>query len=389
MFLIVFVRWLRGTVTFLITGAFPEKLINLCLRNGLPVWGIKHLPQGIEASTNASDYRRLRPLAKQTNTKVRLRKKSGLYVYRHRYRHRKPMLVGVICIAVLLFISSQFVWRVDINGCINIPQEELRSQLSQFGVKPGVWSASIDARELQRRLILNDNRIAWIAINIVGSTAQIELRERDIPPPPIDPDDRAANVVADCDGQIRYIEVYEGQSLVKKGDTVSRGDIIVSGIMEDQYGNRQFKYARAKIIAHTYEEQRVETPLNQPEWVVSGTPVMRHYLIAGNWRIPLFIHIGSKGQAYSLVHESKGLLSIPKVTLLKERATPVTLEVVTITEHEAKEFAMRQLSELHNASPDIKVVSREIEGRCENGVYYLTERALVEKDIAKEVEILR
>ncbi|HWP51447.1 MAG TPA: sporulation protein YqfD [Clostridia bacterium] len=388
MFLIIFVRWLRGTVTFLITGAFPEKLINLCLRNGLPVWGIKHLPEGIEASTNAEHYHRLRPMARQTGTKVRIAKKSGLWVYRHRYRRRKGFLVGMLCAMLLLVVASQFVWRVDINGCIIIPEEELRAELEELGVKPGVWAAKIDARTLEQQLRLNDGRIAWIAINIVGSTAQIELRERDIPPDPIDPDGRVGNVVAACDGQIRYMEVYEGKLVVKIGDTVSAGDIIVSGIMEDQYGNRQFKYARAKVLAHAYEDQDIQVPLKQPKWVTNGEPATKSYLEWGNVRIPMFFPLKMKEQPYSIIWQRESLLPSENLSILKGTTTPVQLQSSEISEHEAKEYAMRQLNALRESSPDSKVISREIEGRCENGIYYLAEHALVEKDIAKEVEIL-
>lgn len=389
MFFIVLVRWLRGTVTFLITGAFPEKLINLCLRNGLPVWGIKHLPEGIEASTNADHYHRLRPMTRQTGTKVRITKKSGLWVYRHRYRHRKGFLAGLICVMLSLIVASQFVWRVDINGCITIPEEELRAELHELGVKPGVWAAKIDARTLQQQLRLIDGRIAWIAINIVGSTAQIELRERDIPPDPLDPDARVGNVVAACDGQIRYMEVYEGQAVVKIGDTVSAGDIIVSGIMEDQYGNRQFKYARAKVMAHTFEDQDIAVPLKQPTWVPNGNPNIKSYLEWGSVRIPMFFPLKMKEQPYSITWQREMLVPSENLSILRRTSTPVQLQTNEITELEAKEYAMRQLNALRESTPDSKVLSREIDGRCEKGVYYLTERALVEKDIAREVEILR
>lgn len=389
MFLIVWIRWLRGTVTFLITGAFPERLINLCVKNGLPVWGIKHLSQGIEASTNADNYHRLRPMARQTNTKVRIKDKSGLWVLRHRYRRRRGFVIGALCAILLLIVASNHIWRVDINGCVTIPEEELRAELAELGVKAGARASSIDARELQQRLMLIDDRIAWIAINVVGSNAQIELREREMPPAPIDPDDRAGNIVADCDGQIRYLEVYEGQTVVKIGDTVSAGDIIVSGIMEDQYGNRQFKYARAKVMAHAYEEQHVEIPLIQPQWIQSGDPVTKSYLELGGVCIPMFFPRKMNEQPYSLVQQRENVFSIPKLSILKQTVTPMQIDTVTISEHQAKEYAMRQLISLREGTTPVKVMSREIEGYCENGIYHLTERTLVEKDIAREIEILR
>lgn len=393
MFLLVLVRWLRGTVTFLITGAFPEKLINLCLRNNLPVWGIRHLPQGIEASTLAGDYARLRPMARQTGTRVRIKSKSGLWVYRHRYRRRKGFAVGLCCAVLALIVASQFVWRVDINGCVTIPEEELRETLSELGVRPGAPSRKIDATALQQRLRLIDERIAWIAINIVGSTAQIELSEREAPPDPLDPDDRVGNVVAACDGQIRYMEVYEGQPVVKIGDTVSAGDVIVSGIMEDQYGNRQFKYARAKVLAHTYEDHDIRVPLKQPVWAQNGEPEIKSFLEWGDIRIPMFFRLKMKEQPYAISWQREPLLSSENdwenLGIIKRTETPVRLETREITEFEAKEYAMRQLNALRESTPESTVISREIDGRVDNGVYCLTERALVQKNIAKEAEILR
>ncbi len=393
MFLLVLVRWLRGTVTFLITGAFPEKLINLCMRNNLPVWGIRHLPQGIEASTLAGHYARLRPMARQTGTKVRIKSKSGLWVYRHRYRRRKGFAAGFFCALLALLIATQFVWRVDINGCETIPEAELRETLAELGVRPGAFSCRIDAHVLQQELRLIDERIAWIAINIVGSTAQIELRERAKPPELLDPDDKIGNIVAACDGQIRYMEVYEGQSVVKIGDTVSAGDVIVSGIMEDQYGNRQFKYARARVLAHTYEDNEVLVPLRQPKWTPNGNPDTKSFLEWGSLRIPLFFSLKMKEQPYEIFWQREPIFTSENhwenLGLIKRTQTPVRLETHEITEFEAKEYAMRQLNALRENTPESRVLSREIDGRLEGGVYRLTERALVEKDIAKEVEILK
>ena len=53
MFLLTWLRWLRGTVTFLITGAFPERLVNLCIRSRLPVWGVSRRKDGLIAHTYA------------------------------------------------------------------------------------------------------------------------------------------------------------------------------------------------------------------------------------------------------------------------------------------------------------------------------------------------
>ena len=88
MFLLTWLRWLRGTVTFLITGAFSERLVNLCIRSRLPVWGVSRRKDGLIAHTYARQYRRLRPMARASRTKIRVRERRGLPFWQYRYRHR-------------------------------------------------------------------------------------------------------------------------------------------------------------------------------------------------------------------------------------------------------------------------------------------------------------
>lgn len=390
MFLIRILRWLRGTVTFLITGAFPERLVNLCVRARLPLWDV--IPKGpgcCRASTYAESYRRIRPLARKSGVRVRIESKKGWPFTRHRYRRRWGIAAGAaLAAAVMLFLPTR-IWSIEVNGCEEISKEEIVLALSEMGLTLGVRARSVDAHELERRMMLADDRIAWIAVNIVTSTAQIEIRERVMPPEPIDPKDRAANVVAACDGQLKSLQVYAGQPLVKVGDTVRKGEIIVSGVMQDGHGNVRLTFARAKAVAQTYEEFTVQLPLEQSELVADGETVVSRELRLFGLRIPLSLPKGRLSPLQSRSIQVISLLNKPSVELVATQITPMRRKAVTLDEFAAKELAMRQLALLRpQSTADVAVLRREFEGICENGIYCLTERALVEKDIAKQVEIL-
>ncbi len=389
MFLLEWLRWLRGTVSFLIIGSFPERLVNLCVRNRLSVWGMTRRKDGMLAQTYAMNYRKLRPLARSAGTRIRVQERSGLPFLRHRYRHRWGLAVGAVGAVVLLWFLSTRIWVVQVRGCEEIEPREIVTQLSTLGLRPGVATRSIDSRLLQRQMMMLDDRLAWIAVNLVGSTAQIELRERVKIPQRLDPKDRAGNVVAACDGQITYLEVYEGQPVVRVGDTVSRGEVVVSGIMEDQYGNTQLRYARAVVIAQVCEEQTVEVPFEQQRWIPDGSPKACTYLSMLGWELPLFLpDFGDEPEALSVSREEQRLLGTPEITRIEETRTPMKLESVRLTEHEAKEVAMHQLSLLSEGEEILSILSREMTSNRQNDHFYLTERRIVQKDIASEVEIL-
>lgn len=388
MFLLTWLRWLRGTVTFLITGAFPERLVNLCIRSRLPVWGVSRRKDGLIAHTYARQYRRLRPMARASRTKTRVQERRGLPFWQYRYRSRWGLMAGGAGAVLLLMFLSTRIWIIDVRGCDKIEPRDITSQLSALGLRPGVAAREIDSRLMQRQMLLLDDRLAWIAINLVGSTAQIEIRERVKIPERLDPKDRAGNVVAACDGQIKYLEIYEGQPLVRVGDTVTKGEVIVSGIMEDQYGNTQLRYARAKVIAQVQEEQTVEVPMEQAQWVASGDPQQRSYLSIFGREIPLFFPVfGGGEEAFSISREERSLMGIPGLSLVGETHTPMRLETVRLTELQAKETAMHQMKLLTEGDEVLSIVRRAASGDPQENCYRLTEHRIVEKDIAVEVEI--
>jgi similar to stage IV sporulation protein len=94
-------------------------------------------------------------------------------------------------------------------------------------------------------------------------------------------------VIAAKDGQIKYMEVYEGQAMFVPGNTVSKGEVIVSGVMQDKHNNIRVVYARAKVIAQVYEKLVAEMPLETMELVPSGKIIDTYGLRI--WDMPLRI----------------------------------------------------------------------------------------------------
>ena len=89
--------------------------------------------------------------------------------------------------------------------------DSIISELKANGLKIGCYKHGINVKELQLKIMLEEENVSWIAINIVGSTAYIEVSERRQPPEKLFDNNKVANIVAECDGQIKYLEIYSGQ----------------------------------------------------------------------------------------------------------------------------------------------------------------------------------
>ncbi len=282
MFMTRLLRYLRGTVKIRVTGGFVERFINLCAHNGIPLWKAHRTGGVYTAVTLAGKYKAMRPLAKTAGVKLRLAGKYGLPFIRIRYRRRWGLLVGLVAIVVMLLFMSAFIWSIRIEPTQTVEEYVLRENLAQLGVRVGALRRDLDARDIERQMLLRVPELSWIALNITGSGVTVELTERTAPPDAVDVT-IPHNVIATASGQIKAMEVYEGQALVKVGDAVAAGDILVSGLVESTGAlggpvtTVRMAHARARVVAEIAETVEIVVPLQTTELQPApNAAVIRH-----------------------------------------------------------------------------------------------------------------
>lgn len=391
MFLLNFIRYLRGYVKFIVTGAFVERFLNLAARDRIPLWDGRKRGDSFTGSTIASEYRKLRKHAKKARVKMRIIEKSGAPFKRRQYRKRTGLLVGLGIFLVFVYLMSCFIWRIEINGCERVAESEVIAVLEELGVSSGVFRSSIDVRGAERRALLALDDLSWIALNIKGSTLHVEVRESDQKPAMIDPD-MPCNVVAARSGQIISMVVHSGQAVKQIGDTALEGDVVVSGITQDRLGQNLFKHARAQIVAKVQHRIIIKIPFKQTEFVETGDVRNRSFLHILGWDLPLFWP-QKIPQPYHVERE-KNMFTIAGKELpcgiLQEKYTLMREVPVIYTEGEAKLLALKELDLRQRLElTDAEILDKSAYGTTEGDTFILTAEYVCTMDIAKERQILK
>lgn len=390
MFLLNFIRYLRGHVKFMVTGAFIERFLNLAARDRIPIWDGRKRGEVFTGRTIASEYRKLRKHARKTHVRMRVVEKNGAPFKRRQYRKRTGLLVGLGIFFGFIYLMSCFIWRVEVNGCDRVAESEVIAVLDELGVSSGRLRASVDVRGAERRALLALEDLSWIALNIKGSAVHVEVRESDQMPEMIDPD-MPCNIVAARSGQITAMLVQSGQAVRQIGDTALEGDVLVSGITQDRLGQNLFKHARAEIIATVQHQIKVSVPLNQTEYIETDKVRTRRFLHLFGWDLPLFWP-QKIPQPYHVEREQQ-LVAIAGKELpcgiYKETYTLMQEVPVTYTEDEAKllalkELELRQMLELTDAD----IIEKTTYGATNNAVFELIAEYVCTMDIAQERQIL-
>ncbi|OIQ12037.1 sporulation protein YqfD [Neomoorella thermoacetica] len=227
--------YLTGYLVLTISGDDPEAFLNLALARGLTLLDVTRTGKGqILVKMPVSEYRLLRPLARESHCRVRIVDKRGLPFFSRRLRGRQLLLVGVLFFLVAIYILSACVWVVDVRpekGTLRqVTPDQVIAAARAEGLKPGAWKGRIDIRALEYGLEQRLPQLAWVGVSFHGTRAEIKVVEK-IPPPAGDDYELPASIIAAKDGVIKQILVMNGEGRVAVGDTVRRGEVLISGLI--------------------------------------------------------------------------------------------------------------------------------------------------------------
>ncbi|MCL1819919.1 MAG: sporulation protein YqfD, partial [Oscillospiraceae bacterium] len=166
---------------------------------------------------------------------------------------RYALLLSILVMSAGLFALSLFIWDMNVYGNEKIPKERIMRELGELGVGIGTLRRNIDSKELQNRMILRIPELEWLAVNVKGSRASVEVREKE-PKPDIIARNVPCNIVARKAGLITSINTLEGAAAVTVGQAVEEGQLLVSGLVNSNIIGMRQVHAMAEVTARTWYE---------------------------------------------------------------------------------------------------------------------------------------
>ena len=168
--------------------------------------------------------------------------------------------MGVIALLAALYVSPLFIWEINITGVERLSKEYISSVLAREGVRLGAFHPLIDRKSIYMNIIGNYPDISWISVNFTGSSANIEIIERDYTESAEMTSD-AANIIASKDGQIFDLKVLNGRCVVKSGDIVKKDDILISGVYDSGMMGTKYVNASGEVYAYVTDKFYTEVSL--------------------------------------------------------------------------------------------------------------------------------
>ena len=341
MYIGILIRLVFGYVRVEVEGYYIERFINICQNRNILIWNLKR-EKGVKLYLNIGvrDFKKIKQISRKTNCKIKIKNKKGIPFIVHKYKKRKIFLIFLIIIIILIYSSSKYIWNIQVNVEDNLPVENIENDLYILGLKKGTLKSKIETDKIINEIRLKRNDISWMGIDIKGTNAIIKIVKADEKPKLVDDKDYC-NIVAAKSGEIVKIIAQNGTALVKEGNQVKLGDVLIAGYMEGKYTDKRYVHSLGEVQAKVKYSKSEKIYLNQEKLKETGEKEKRFQIKFNNFQINFYKTL-SKFKIYDTIYTEKKLkifsnfylpISIVEITnkeQIKERKTYSKEEVIEL-----------------------------------------------------------
>lgn len=385
------VNLLKGEVTGRVESGFPERVLNLCAEYGVAFWDLRwESPVAFTFTLARRDWKRLRRLSKRVDCDLTAVSWKGTPFFLGRMRRRYALWVTLALGLAALVYSSFFIWDFQVEGCETVSPQEILRALERHGVGFGTYGYAVDSPELRNLLLLEMPQLSYIAVNVKGCRAYVQVRER-VPAPEIVSQREPGNTVAAKDALVTAVQPWGGEKQVLPGTTVKEGQLLISGVVESDFSGARYLRGMGKVYGRTWYTLQCRVPLTKQVKTYTGDEKVRRAVLIGKKRINFYFSSSIPGDTYDkIVSQDKwtlpGDVALP-VTMVTERLRPYTLTERERAQEEAVILAEKVLSaRLEDAMEEGEVLDRDVTWQTEGDTLLVTLSAECLEQIGRFVD---
>lgn len=277
--------WVTGYLVVRFRGQQIENVLDHASRHGIKFWGIERLTTDIMIGRiGVQQFKTVRPLLWNQDVSAAILDRRGLPFAFHKLGQRVFFLLGLGTFCLVVLYLSGFIWFIEINGNEQLPTIEIMNAALDEGLHVGQRRRDFSAKSLESKLLAHFDSLAWVGVSLQGTKVQIDIVERSTFAPS---SSLTGNIVAVHDGLVTDLFVLRGTPMVRKGDTVRQGDILISGEYYDLWGRKHHGRAEGAVQARVWYESFAEASLSRVAERKMGGRSSKFLVHIGGWTIPL------------------------------------------------------------------------------------------------------
>ena len=228
---LTFANKIRGVkVEYKITGLNLDNFINTLKNRGITLFEIKKLDnKQVIVAVSYNNSKKLFAIAKEMCYNVKKIREKGLGLILLNSVRSVGVILGALIFSLITISLSDVIFEVDYSGTGSACKGQVQEYLSSVGVNKYSRFSSFDLQNLEDQILANCNDLSFVSLQKKGNRLMVNLSlsvagEKRL-------DDSIYQFHSTVSGVVESLKVYRGTAVVKVGDKVNKGDLLVDGYM--------------------------------------------------------------------------------------------------------------------------------------------------------------
>ena len=339
-----------------IRGKNPEYFVKKIIAKNINIYDFDKKAKEVIIVVDSESYKKIKEI--KTTYKIKIIERMGVEKYKYLLGKYFIIVISFIIGILLNVILSKMIFEVEVIHPNKVIRELILDDLKEEGLEKYHFKVSYNKKEKIKEKILREeiNDLEWLEIEEVGTkyVVKVEQRKKN------EKEEVCAerNVVASKSAMILEIEATEGEVVKKKLDYVSKGDILISGLVYNKEEVVAKRCATGKVYGEVWYKVNLELPKNYYEENVTGKKKKQLEVQFLNYTYSLFSTFKTYKKKETPILQSRLLpINISLVTYLETKVIDrdYTLETIDAV---AKELAENKLRDKLNK--DDQIISKKV-----------------------------
>ena len=251
-----------------ITG-YGKRFIRKCYDYNISLYNVDYLEgDDLVVKVSLKDYKKVKRLNYYSKvTIIRYDGLKGLKLHINKYIFTYIM---ILLSFALMDILTSYIIRVDIIHENSRLRELIKEELANEGIETFRLAKDFDKLEVIKNRIVDNNqeKLEWLSITRYGMTYVVRAEERIITK--IEKEEGYAHLVSTKDALITNVNHTAGDAIVRSGDFVKKGDILVSGELKVYDQVKANTLATGEVYGNVWYTTDITFPLDFEERIYTG-----------------------------------------------------------------------------------------------------------------------
>ena len=205
-----------------------QRLINKFTEKNIDVFKIKIDGDKMSLRIDDKYLKQAKEIMDKMAIEYTVESRGGRYLLGKLSLRYLSLIIPAIIVIAVLAVMTKMCFTVDIIADSGQLKEEISLVLKENSVKPFMLKDKIDTSKLSYEISKNIDEIGFANCYFDGSVLKVEVKKVHVK----EEEKTYDEIVADRDCIITKVLVYSGTALVKVGDVVKKGDVLIAGYVD-------------------------------------------------------------------------------------------------------------------------------------------------------------